>query len=332
VVLSVAAGRASAQEEGKLSYKGAQKWTYILPNETWSTASGSIAIPHKGGDGFATAIDGMKLAVDTNGDGKTDDVVKGVAGQLVLRGVDAQGEKFEYGVRFKKEGSTWKYATSGAMQGRIGGELVTVIDQNNNGVWNEYGVDAMIVGKSDAASYLSKVVSLKNGLFNFEVSGDGRTMKAEPFAGETGTLDLRSGFKTYGKLVAAVVSSTDGYSFDLANAPKGMVVPVGSYTVSGGYCVKGSETARIAAGKMAPIQVTANAKADLAWGAPLQVEFAYTIDNGTLKVPPPPANVKYYGAAGEEYLDWKPDATSPEIIVTDAKTGGEVTKGRFGGC
>jgi hypothetical protein len=328
--LVAAASPLAAQDQAKLKYKGVQKWTYILPNEMWSSAAGSVAVPHAGGDGFATALDGMKLLVDTTGDGRTNDVVKGVAGKLTLRGKNSEGDKLTYDVRFKKEGTTWKYSSSGLMQGRIGGELISIIDQNNNGVWNEYGVDAMIVGKSQAACFLSSVVNLKGNLYNFEVAADGRSMTISPYEGEVGTLDLQSGFKSYGKLISVVVS--DGQkSFDLANEKKGLKVPAGSYTISGGFCKKGNETARIRTGQMQPLEVAAEKETELAWGAPVQVEFAYTIENGTLKVPPPPANVKYFGAAGEEYFDWQPDATSPEIIITDEK-GREVGKGRFGGC
>lgn len=329
-LLVVAAGPLAAQDQAKLSYKGVQKWTYILPNEVWSNANGSVAIPHQGGDGFATALDGMKLLVDTTGDGRTNDVVKGVAGKLTIRGKDAEGDKLVYDVRFKKDGTAWKYASSGIMQGRVGGELVTLIDQNNNGIWNEYGVDAMIVGKSDAACFLSNVVNLKGSLYNLEVAPNGRSLTVSPYEGEAGLLDLQSGFKSYGKLVSVVVSNGQA-SFDLANEKGGLKVPVGEYTITGGFCKKGNETARIRTGNMQPLQVTIDQKSELAWGAPVNVEFAYTIEDGTLKVPPPPANVKYFGAAGEEYFDWQPDAVSPEIIITDEK-GREVGKGRFHSC
>jgi hypothetical protein len=318
---------------GKLKYKGVQKWNIILPKEVWSTASGSIAIPHQGGDGFATNPDGMALMVDTTGDGRCNDKVKGVAGSLRLKGKDSEGKKFSYDVRFRKEGSSWQYACSGLISGRIGGELITIIDQNNNGCWNDYGTDAMIVGKSKAACYLSRVVNLKGKLYNFEVADSGKTMSITPYVGEVGSLDLRSGFKTYGQLVSAVVSSEGGdVSFDLAKAKKGMAVPAGKYVLSGGYAVKGSESARVRTGQMTPLEVKANEKADLAWGAPLRMEFDYTIQGETITVQPPPQNIKYFGAAGEEYYDWKPDATSPNITIVDAKTGREVGKGRFGGC
>jgi hypothetical protein len=317
----------------KMKYKVARKWTTILPQEVWSNASGSLAIPHAGGEGFVTSIDGTKLLVDTTGDGRTNDVVKGIGGSLTLKGKDEQGRKFQYAVRFRKQGAAWQYATSGSYQGRLEGEKITLIDLNNNGVYNDYGVDAMIVGKSKAAGYLSRVVNLKGNLFNLEVEASGRTVSATPYTGEVGTLDIRNGFKSYGQLVSAVVSNDEGdVSFDVARAKKGLKVPAGDYRLTGGYCVKGSETARIRQGTMKPLTVKADDTAALTWGAPLTVDFKYTIEGETIKVPPPPANVKYYGAAGEEYYDWQPDATSPEIIITNAKTGGEVGKGRFGGC
>jgi hypothetical protein len=335
--LALGPALAVAQDEGatsaSLKYKVVPKWTIILPQETWTSATGSIAMPHAGGDGFVTGVDGMALKVDTNGDGKTDEKVKGVSDFLTLTSKNAEGGKVVYGVRFRKEGASWQYASSGFFEGRIGGETIRLIDQNNNGAFNDFGVDAMVVGRSEAASYLSRVVNLKGDLFHFDVTADGQTATIKPYTGEVGTLDLRSGFKSSGQLVSAIVTDSAGQaSFDLARVKGAMKVPAGSYVISGGYATKGSETCRIRTGQMQPVEVKAQADAALAWGAPVAMEFNYTIEGETLKIAPPPQNVKYFGAAGEEYFDWKPDATSPEILVYDKKTGNEVAKGRFGGC
>ena len=45
-----------------------------------------------------------------------------------------------------------------------------------------------------------------------------------------------------------------------------------------------------------------------------------------------PSAVKYYGAAGEEYYDFVPNAKSPKFFVTSTESGKPLGKGIFGAC
>jgi hypothetical protein len=267
------------------------------------------------------------LSVDTNGDGKVDKQVKGAYGFLVLKAKDSAGEPLEYAVRFKVDQKVYKYASSGVMRGRLNGESVLLIDQNNNGTYNEVGVDAMVVGKSKAASFVSKVVNLKGELFEVSISDDGKSMEARPFAGESGTLDLRSGFKAKGKLESAVVKSADGqYSFNLGDGS--MNVPAGDYTIAYGLAGKASETVTIGTGKMSPVNVKAGRETALTWGGPIIADFPYSRDGLAVKVEP--ASVKFYGKAGEEYTDFLPQGQSPKFLVYEERTEKLLKTGRFG--
>jgi hypothetical protein len=217
------------------------------------------------------------------------------------------------------------------MRGSIKGAKITLLDLNNNGIWNEIGTDGMIVGKGSAASFLSKVISVKGNLFALEVTADGRSMTAKPFEGESGKLNLRKSFKSQGSLLAAVVSSESGdYSFNLANAKRGMTVPTGRYTLTGGYLKRGGASVRMRAGKMRAIEVASDQPLVLAWGSPLKAEFSYA-RNGT-KITIEPASLKYYDKVGIEFFGWAPDVKSPKFFVNDKKTGKELDSGRFGGC
>ena len=51
------------------------------------------------------------------------------------------------------------------------------------------------------------------------------------------------------------------------------------------------------------------------WGAPVNMEFDYSVQGDKITVP---AAVKYFGSAGEEYFAWDPDATSPKITAFGA--------------
>jgi len=206
-----------------------------------------------------------------------------------------------------------------------------LIDQDNNGSFNDFGKDAMIVGNGDAASFLSKVVNLSGSLYSIEVSADGSQITAVPYEGDAGTLNLLESFTTQGTLESVVVNSTDGeLSFNLADAKAGMLVPTGEYTIQYGTVAAGAETVRIRPGKMQALAVTKDQKVAPKWGGPIRAEFTYTHADGVLTIKP--ENLYFFGQAGEQYYDWKPDGQPPTFIVKDAKTGREILKARFGGC
>jgi hypothetical protein len=323
---SLATAQDDAATQAGLTYKAFPKWTFVTPVDTWTPVGTEIRIPHSNGTGFAAAAEVMTL------DGRLDKKVKGTSGYLELRGKREDGKSFSYAARFMSDGKVFSYASSGAMVGQLAGVPVWVIDLNNNGIYNEVGKDAIVVGRGQAASFLSKVIHLNNELHELAISDDGATATIHPYTGATGTLDLRSGFESKGKLDSVVVSSKDGtLSFNVAQAAKGLVVPTGTYRITGGLASKGGESVRIGTGKMTPIVVVADATAAPAWGGPLEAEFDFTHLGEEVKVQP---NLKYFGRSGEEYHTFKPDAKSPKFLIEDAnKPGGKpVGSGRFGGC
>lgn len=313
-----------------LKYKAVPKWTVVLPNETWTAVTSGIPIRHADGEQFLAIKDGqsLKLEVDTNGDGKIDAMVKGERGYTVFSGKTTEGGALSYAARFKAESGAYKFAASGWLQGSLDGVQIRLIDQNNNGVYDEVGVDAMVVGNGDAASYLSKVVQLKDGLYELTVNG--MEISAVPFNGETGTLDIAKGFASSGKLASAVVRSDDNkMSFELSHGVG--TVPVGRYRLAGGLVTKANETVRIGGGKSQLIDVVAGQPAALEWGSDVIAEFNYSRKDGdTIEIEP--TALKFYGRAGEEYLDFLPQGASPKFFIHDAASGKLLKTGRFGGC
>ncbi|HJO27471.1 MAG: hypothetical protein CMK00_01010 [Planctomycetes bacterium] len=314
----------------ELRHKAYPKWDFVLPQETWTTVSDRIPLPGSDSSAYSVAKRGpMKLEVDSTGNGRFDSKVKGIGGSLTLRGRDEDGEPFQYAVRFKSSSSSWRWSAGGAMRGKLGGHTILIIDQNNNGLYNDYGQDAMIVGKGDAASFLSRVINLKGELYDFEISPNGAQVTATPFEGQTGTLNMTEDYSANGNLVAAIVRSGSN-SFNVADYREGLAVPVGTYTLESGFATRGkTETVRIRNGKMGPIEVKAGAEKNVDWGSPVRIEFDYEKDGEYVTVQP---NVVFYGAANEEYHTFTPNAKSPKIIVRDKRTGKEVISGRFGGC
>ena len=321
-----------AQDKGPLSatlvYKSLPKWNLIMPKDQWAPVGTAIPVPHANSkEGFGARLNLMTLSVDTDGDGKTDTEVKGTSGYAELRGKTAAGKPFTYAARFTNDGKTCSFAASGAMVGAFNNVPISIVDANNNGVYGEVGKDAIVVGNGRAASWLSKVINLKDELFELQVSADGAEVTAKPYVGETGTLEMRSGFKSLGELDSVVVSDDKGqYSFNVAQA-KGIVVPVGSYKISGGFAHKANETAYIDGGKMRPIVVERGKTATLQWGGAVTAEFDFAHDGEKVTVQP---NIKFFGRAGEEYYAFKPEAKSPKFFVHEGKK--LIDSGRFGGC
>jgi hypothetical protein len=313
-----------------LTYQPCEDWAFILPKETWLSAKDACGIPHAGGaSGFACERTGeMALEVDTNGDGKYDERVKGAGGFAKLRGKDAEGNAIQYAVRFKFQDGGYVWSPSGVLSGKIKGQLLRLVDQNGNGEYDDYGVDAMILGASDAACFLSRVVNIDGELYSFEVDAKGTEAKVSPFAGESGELDLASKFQSKGTLISAVVQSGET-SFNVADAKSGLKVPVGTYELVAGFVEKQGETCWIKKGKSRSIEVTGGSDVVVAWGGPVVAEFDYKVDGEEIRVPP---EVHFYGQTGEEYHSFRPEAKSPKILVTDKATGKLVASGRFGGC
>lgn len=318
-----------AEERASLDFRPVEDWTTLLPDEKWEAIHGIIPIAHDGEDGFFVQAEPYSLGLDTDGNGRVDQEVKGQGGYALLKGRDAAGEKFQYAVRIRAGDSGWEYASSGLVRGRLRGVAVSFLDQNNNGRWNDVGADAMFLGDAEAASFLSQVVNLKGELYELEIAADGRSATTRPYAGPRAKLNLAASFDAEGELVTAVMRSTDKrHSFDFAGRKEGLLVPAGSYVLEHAFGRKGSETVRGRAGRMRPVILEEGENHVLEWGAPVSLEFAYAEnapDEITVQIP------TFYGAAGEEWYEFQPDAKSPKIHVLDEK-GKEVWSGQFGGC
>jgi hypothetical protein len=335
IPLLVTCGAAWAQEPTDLTaamtFKAAKEWSIVLPRETWTKVDGGIPIPHANAERFATESDGksLSLGVDTDGDGSVDKRIKGAKGYLELGARTADGKALEYALRLRAVGTAYEFATAGVMRGRLCGETIVLIDQNNNGVWNEFGVDAMVVGSGKAASFLSKVANLGGSLYELAVDADGREVRATKWAGDSGELDLRKGFKARGKLDSVVVTSQNGsMSFELSQGA--LRVPAGTYKIAGGQASSGVETVRIGGGRMNGVAVKSGETTALDWGGPLVAEFAFAREGEVVKIEP--AALHFFGAAGEEYLEFLPQGASPKFNVFDAKSQKLLKSGRFGGC
>lgn len=299
-----------------LEPKAFRSFDVLLPQPITVDVGAGFVLAHGDQERYAATIEGDRLRADLDGDGACEALVEGESGFLTLARSGADGRSLAYSVRVTRaQGEPWKYSCGSAMVGRVDDVLIQVFDQNLNGRFDDYGVDAMIVGKSTVASFLSRVVHVGERMVSIDVAADGSTLDVAPFTGAIGTLDLRTGFSCKAKLDAAIVRSTDGaYSFDAARAKAGMNVPAGEYRLESGRLVLGESRASVRAGHGKPLVVAAGATLEVAWGGPVTAEFAAQRDGDQIGFTP--WDIWYYGRLGEEYVDFMPLGASPKFTIT----------------
>ena len=311
-----------------LSYQVHYDWDLTMPAEQFSVVGGAFPIPHAGGDGFRAELKGTALAIDTNGDGKADVTARGARSVVKFHAPAKGGGVVTYAARLVNRNG-WRFAASGSMAGEFRGVPIRLVDQNNNGRYDDVGADAMIVGSSNSACFLSSVIHVDGKLYRAKAAADGTSLQLTPYTGPAGTLDLRSDFRSAGKLLSAVVRSSDGqYSFELSRARTGLTVPAGEYRLAFGLVGKGRERAYVRTGRSGPIEVKDKGAARFAWGGPLKAKFDCRRAGEQLSFSP--RQLWFYGRAGEEYHNFAPEGRSPEFQVVDVNTSRDLMTAKFG--
>lgn len=322
------AQEAGGWEEATLKHRAMEDFQIVLPDAkgAWKNLGGSLTVH---GVEFPVEVQGdLKFEIDSNGDETVDTAVKGNAGFVELTGKDADGALFRYAVRFRNEGAKkWSWAPAHVMQGKVRGNVMSFIDRNGNGRYDDLGQDAYTLGSERGAAYLSNVVNIGGELFELEVDKTGATAKTRPYTGPTGILSASLPAEIKGSLVAAVFTN-GASSFNLAGQSKGVKVPAGKYTFASGHVERGGESAAMSKGRMEPVEVAADASVTIEWGGPLVGEIDDpTVTKDKVTVRP---NFYIFGKAGEAYGDFFPAVkAAPKILVLDKETGKVLKKGTF---
>jgi hypothetical protein len=333
----VDAGAAAPSElRVPLEYRGFRSFEFELPDEVFAPVGDGFPIAHAGGERFAARLDGQNLLVDVLGDGsfkaKIEPPPAGTTVNVTLRGKAVDGSPVNYAARVRMGPGGFEYASSGALVGNVGATKIVLVDQDLDGVNGEPGEDALVVGRGRVALPMSRVVMLDDGSL-FDATLDGTTLVLRPYTGAVGSLDMLSKFETRAKLITLQVAGDDDVYLDLARAQAdatgGVKVPVGSYVLEHAVLALGDQRVTISNGRMAPIEVAADATVTPEWGGPLTAEFIRNEVAGTFTFVPD--EVWYRGRGGEEYSQWSPRGASPRFVIVEAETGVEVASGIFAG-
>lgn len=314
-----------------LESRPVRSWQVVMPAERSIPVGSGIAFAHAGGPRFIAHSEGERLRVDVDGDGTLDALVEGEEGFVTLTQTAADGRVTQYSARLTRTaGQPWHYTFGSVRTGEFRGTKLQLVDQNLNGRFDDFGEDALVVGRDVAASFLSRVVSIEGQLYELEVASDGTSCTLSPHLGESGVLDLGGAFRSQAKLHAAIVVSDDGRnSFSVARATGGLRVPAGAYRLHSGQIVLSDAHATIKGGSRSRFEVASGAIVRPEWGGPVRAEFAVQRDGDQLGFTP--WDIWYYGALGEEYSNFMPLGTSPEFTIRERQSGDVLVYTRFPG-
>ncbi|MFT7486830.1 MAG: hypothetical protein ACI9F9_002686 [Candidatus Paceibacteria bacterium] len=326
-----------APTEVDLTFRTLRTWDVHLPAEAFAPIGKSIPFAAAGASGLKVAIEEGSLRIDRNGDGELDGKVETPSedkkSQLVVFRLNEGTEnESSYAIRVRNDGR-WSYAPAGAMEGKAGNTRFMIFDQNSNGRFDDYGVDAMIVGRGKTASFLSHSIHIDGKLHQLSISADGKTASLAAFAGATGKLDLGSELTTKAKMRSVIVNSENGeHSFELSRAlmaKGGLSVPAGNYVLHSAQVVLGKSHADMTTGNSKPVSVEAGKTATLSWGGPVNAKFGYKRGGDELQIAP--GDILYYGSAGEVYSNFMPLGSSPRFAIKEKATGDVLVNAVFPG-
>ena len=315
---------ATSSDSGEVALKAKihRNWKLRLPAEITKEIGTGIDLAASLGKRFGAGLDGTSLKLDVDADGTLETVVEGEEGFVVLRNGDRR-----YGVRLAAS-PRWTFAPGSAMVGEVLGTRVQIIDQNLNGRFDDYGSDAMIIGRGKSASYLSKVASVNGELYEFNVAADGSKLSFSPYEGKSGELALDMALGC--KVLSLVLRSRDGLVSTAINRSEASVtLPAGEYFLHSGSLALAGNRVKVKQGRSPSVTVEEGKPAKLSLGGEVRAEFAYQRQGRQFGFAPD--KIWYFGKAGEEYYDLEPLGKSPRIALADPKSGREIAEAFFPG-
>lgn len=285
------------------------------------------------GPAGALVVDGRKLGVDLDGDGQPDDFVKGINAVMQLQLQYEDGAKEPYTIEIVRgatttsatgvQSSTFNFSRVCYRQATFKGVRLTLIDNDNDGIYNKLGTDALIVGSSQlAAGYLSDLVSIRGAIYELQVNPAGSVLRLRPWTGTTGKVKVN--FNAPGKLAAALLIQGNR-CFDVSQP--GVSVPEGTYQLRWGAVVAGRDHCQVQLSKT--VTVTADSTTEVDFGGPFRLDFTATRNGAQLVISP--YDHRVFGKDGEEYYGFS-GLILPAIEIRDPESQKSLGKGKMGTC
>lgn len=314
----------------KTGYKMVKKFNYTLPPSNPQTAGMSgytqgakdvvtrLPLPSPA---LSVTRDGRKLGIDVNGDQKPDEWCKGAMATIQVLLQYPDGTKAPYAVEIVRNGKKFQMSRSCYRYASFGGQRITLIDNDSDGYYDNFGVDAMIVGRGSYAQYLSDKIAIRGKVYEFQVNRPGTEIKVREWSGEMGKVALHKGFKANGKLAAALLISGNS-CFD---ASKPTAIPAGSYTLKWGVVAASGRSCKFKGSQTVIVKADGEVHS-LDFGGPFKMTFS--VNKTGTKFTVPAYQVGVTDKAGFTYYDFN-RRLLPYIQVRDANTKKVVDKGKM---
>ncbi len=312
--------------EVPLLFKTLRKSTYELPTHAWHSVGTELEFSARLGKPIPVQASGTLLLVDANVDGTFELRTEGAKPRtMTLTGIGATPRR--YSISLMDNGG-WKFRSACCLVAKVGDVSVRFFDQDSNGRFDDFGTDAVVVGRGRTACFLSKILSIDGVLYEIDLDDQGHRLSYSPYGGDVGTLDVS--VATQAKVLGAVIRSDDGkYSFELSRMASPVRVPVANYSLYSGTIGLGKNRVKVRKGAFPSINVKAGVHSDINWGGPVRADFTYLRAGEELQLSP--KTIRYFGKQGEEYHSWYPDGKSPLITIDDGKTGRQIAEAYFPG-
>lgn len=265
----------------------------ITPADEFSALTDYIPLPNpRNAQGFPCTAERNVVKLDMDGDGVTETELKERNNLVQYTLTYQNGVKSSYQLRVWRadieatpDGGVaqwrWCYQRAGFMRGQIQNETVILIDDNNNGRYNDYGADAISVGAGNkCAGWLAPLIMLKDKIYELKVDETGLKVWAKEYQGPTGTINLLKGlnFPNYSPAVVRLQCGATLSFITIFPGKKPSIVPVGNYAF-----VMALFDKRLRARKdalVSTIKVEANKETVLKWGKPFKLEPNPYYDKG----------------------------------------------------
>jgi hypothetical protein len=242
---------------------------------------------------------GNVLRVDTTGDGRYDRTVGKNGTQLIFKVRRPRGGTSRYSMFVTRVGKSWFVRSGCITRGTLEGKTLTLVDENNNGCFNDLGVDTVSVGRASARAYLGDVVSVGGKLREIQVDASGESVRFREYRGETGVLDVFQGFEGKARIDSAVVQS-ETCSFNLATMRREAKVPAGNYRLVRARLSARKRVIDVFGSPDVTVAVRDGARSTLAWGGPLRLDFNYHRSEKLIQIRP--EWLRFQGKASEVYV------------------------------
>ena len=245
------------------------------------------------------------------------------------------------GLRFKGDLATVRARGATTARGKVRGMDLAIFDANANGAFNDYGQDAVIIGKGKTASVhpLSRYITIDGRMYEFKVDANGQKARTRPYDGPVAPLKFDFVANETPRYMLAQGAGEDAtYFIDLMlAAEKPIWVRPGIYSFFSGEISSGTgrkaQAMRVSKGRSGTLSIEPGKMNIWKMGAAGETGFTFGFDaevkERDAEIIIPGNKVKIYDCFGAEYETLSFGPPLPLVQVRKGEDGPVVVRGEM---